>query len=64
MCACSEYRRSAERPRNAKCGAPWAKMAGLLADASFAFCPKGSHMCIWDDQQVYFKHLLDFLHTV
>jgi proline iminopeptidase len=40
------------------------KMAGLMADASHAFCPNGSHLCMWDDQEVYFKHLLDFLRTV
>lgn len=38
------------------------KMAGLMADADYAFCPRGSHMCMWDDQEAYFKHLLDFLH--
>jgi proline iminopeptidase len=40
------------------------KMAGLMADASYAFCPGGSHLCMWDDQEVYFKHLLDFLRTI
>jgi hypothetical protein len=24
----------------------------------------GSHLCMWDDQEVYFKHLLNFLHAV
>ncbi|WP_263350259.1 proline iminopeptidase-family hydrolase [Acidicapsa acidisoli] len=40
------------------------KMAALMPNASNAFCPNGSHLCMWDDQEVYFKHLLRFLHSV
>jgi proline iminopeptidase len=40
------------------------KMAGLMQNASYAFCPQGSHMAMWDDQRVYFKQLLDFLRAV
>lgn len=40
------------------------KMASLIPGARYAFCPKGSHFCMWDDQEVYFKNLLDFLRTV
>jgi len=40
------------------------KMASIMPNASYAFCPNGSHLCMWDDQQIYFKHLLDFLRTV
>jgi proline iminopeptidase len=40
------------------------KMAGLMQNARYAFCPHGSHMAMWDDQQVYFKRLLDFLRSV
>jgi proline iminopeptidase len=40
------------------------KMATLMPNASYAFCPNGSHLCMWDDQEVYFKHLLNFLRTV
>jgi proline iminopeptidase len=40
------------------------KMAGLMQNAAYAFCPQGSHMAMWDDQQVYFKQLLDFLRAV
>ncbi len=40
------------------------KMAGLMQNASYAFCPNGSHMCMWDDQTVYFKQLLAFLGSV
>ena len=40
------------------------KMAGLMQNASYAYCPNGSHLCMWDDQTVYFKQLLDFLRSV
>jgi hypothetical protein len=32
--------------------------------AKDAFCPNGSHLCMWDDQEVYFRHLLGFLRAV
>jgi len=40
------------------------QMATLMPHASYAFCPKGSHLCLWDDQNIYFAHLLKFLRTV
>jgi proline iminopeptidase len=40
------------------------KMATLMPNATSAICPNGSHMCFWDDQEVYFRHLLGFLRTV
>jgi len=40
------------------------KMATLMQNATYAYCPNGSHLCMWDDQEIYFKHLLDFLHAV
>jgi proline iminopeptidase len=40
------------------------KMAALIPHADYAFCPNGSHFCMWDDQKIYFEHLLGFLHTV
>ena len=40
------------------------KMASLMPNASSAFCPNGSHMCMWDDQEVYFRHLIGFLHSI
>jgi proline iminopeptidase len=39
------------------------KMAALMPNASYGFCPDGSHLCMWDDQVVYFRHLLGFLRT-
>ena len=40
------------------------KMASLLPNGRYAFCPNGSHMAMWDDQKTYFTQLLDFLHAV
>jgi proline iminopeptidase len=40
------------------------KMATLMANASNAYCPNGSHSCMWDDQEAYFRQLLEFLRTV
>ena len=38
------------------------KMAKLVAHGSYAYCPNGSHLAMWDDQAVYFSQLLRFLH--
>jgi proline iminopeptidase len=27
-------------------------------------CENGSHLAMWDDQEAYFKGLIDFLHDV
>jgi proline iminopeptidase len=40
------------------------KMATLMPYATSAICTNGSHMTIWDDQAVYFRHLLAFLGSV
>ena len=40
------------------------KMATLMPNASSFICPNGSHLCMWDDQALYFKHLINFLHSV
>ena len=40
------------------------KMATLMPNATSTICPKGSHLAMWDDQAVYFEHLLEFLRTV
>jgi len=39
------------------------KMAGMMPNASSAICPNGSHLCLWDDQAVYFRYLLEFLRS-
>ncbi len=40
------------------------KMATLMPNASSFICPNGSHLCMWDDQALYFQHLINFLHSV
>jgi proline iminopeptidase len=40
------------------------KMAKLMPNATCAICPNGSHLDLWDDQAVYFQHLLAFLGKV
>ena len=40
------------------------KMATLMQNATNAYCPNGSHLCMWDDQAIYFRNLLKFLHSV
>jgi proline iminopeptidase len=37
-------------------------MAGRLPRGQYLLCPDGSHMAMYDDQQVYFAGLIDFLH--
>jgi proline iminopeptidase len=39
------------------------KMAKLIPNGTYAYCPNGSHLCMWDDQAVYFRNLLQFLQT-
>lgn len=38
-------------------------MSTQLPQGSYLYCSNGSHMCFYDDQQVYFKGLIDFLIT-
>src|ERR1019366_4573266 len=40
------------------------KMATLMPNATSAICPEGSHLAMWDDQAVYFEHLLKFLRSL
>jgi proline iminopeptidase len=39
-------------------------MAGKVQDGRYLFCPKGSHMAMYDDQQVYFDGLIRFVNDV
>ncbi|TPG45620.1 alpha/beta fold hydrolase [Rhodanobacter glycinis] len=41
-----------------------AGMANKLPHGQFLLCPKGSHLAMYDDQQVYFDGLIGFLHGV
>ena len=39
-------------------------MAGQLPQGRFLFCPNGSHMAMYDDQQIYMEGLIQFLRDV
>ncbi len=36
----------------------------LVKHGSYLFCPNGSHLSMWDDQQVYMKGVVDFIHSL
>jgi proline iminopeptidase len=40
------------------------KMARIMPNAESVICPNGSHLALWDDQAVYFDHLLKFLKSL
>jgi proline iminopeptidase len=40
------------------------KMAKLMPNAINLTCINGSHLCMWDDQQAYFRGLIPFLKSV
>lgn len=39
-------------------------MAGQLGNGRYLHCPNGSHLAIYDDQQVYFEGLIGFIRDV
>jgi proline iminopeptidase len=39
-------------------------MAGRLPRGRYLYCPKGSHLAMYDDQDTYFEGLTDFLATL
>lgn len=39
-------------------------MSTQVQNGTFLYCPNGSHMCFYDDQEVYFKGLILFIHGV
>ena len=39
-------------------------MAGRLPHGRYLYCPEGSHLAMYDDQQAYFTGLVDFLRTL
>jgi proline iminopeptidase len=39
-------------------------MAGRLPRGQYLYCPDGSHMAMYDDQQVYFAGLVGFLRSL
>jgi proline iminopeptidase len=40
------------------------KMGRLLPNSRVAICKNGSHLCMYDDQQAYFRQLLEFIKSV
>jgi proline iminopeptidase len=40
------------------------EMARLLPHGRYLFCPEGSHLALYDDQQTYFRGLIDFLYDL
>ena len=40
------------------------KMGKAIPRSRVAICENGSHLCMWDDQQAYFRHLLGFVKDV
>src|SRR6266496_3675807 len=39
-------------------------MAGRLPAGRYLYCPEGSHLAMYDDQQAYFAGLIEFLHGI
>ena len=39
-------------------------MASRLPAGRSLFCPNGSHLAMYDDQQTYYAGLIDFLHGI
>jgi proline iminopeptidase len=39
-------------------------MAGAVQHGRYLFCPNGSHLAMYDDQVVYFRGLIQFIHDV
>lgn len=40
------------------------RMANQVQNGRYLFCPKGSHLALYDDQEVYFKGLVQFIRDV
>jgi proline iminopeptidase len=39
-------------------------MATTIQNGRYLYCPNGSHMSLYDDQEVYFRGLIEFIHNV
>ena len=39
-------------------------MAGAFPNGRYLYCPNGSHFAMYDDQQTYFRGLIDFIRDV
>jgi proline iminopeptidase len=40
------------------------KMAERLPNGRYLYCPQGSHLAMYDDQQMYFSGLIEFLRSL
>lgn len=40
------------------------KMASQAKNGSYLYCPNGSHFCFYDDQEVYFKGLINYIKEI
>jgi proline iminopeptidase len=40
------------------------KQSKLVQKGRYLYCPNGSHLSMWDDQQVYMKGVIEFIHEV
>jgi hypothetical protein len=52
------------RPRAAHARRAVAGMARILANGRYLDCPGGSHLAMYDDQQVYFDGLIRFMAAI
>jgi proline iminopeptidase len=39
-------------------------MSTQVKNGTYLYCPNGGHMAMYDDQEVYFKGLIDFVNKV
>jgi proline iminopeptidase len=40
------------------------RQSKLVQKGKYLYCPNGSHLSMWDDQQVYMKGVIDFINNV
>mgnify|MGYP003343799290 CR=1 FL=1 len=39
-------------------------MSTQMKKGKYLYCPNGSHLCMWDDQQVYMNGVISFIREV
>jgi proline iminopeptidase len=40
------------------------EMSGLVQQGRYLYCPNGSHLAMWDDQEHYFPGVIQFIKDV
>ena len=40
------------------------RISKTVQHGQYLFCPNGSHLAMWDDQEVFMKGVIDFIHAV